>query len=213
MTLDASPLEKKIRQLLGSKHYPDGGPLHILVMLILVSYGKGGHEMRPSAATLATEAVLSLRQVRRVLAQLEAWHFLVAVKREDRQPVVWEIGPALDGEPEEHTRALRAKAEDMARREEKKPAPNPEKTVARAIKTFQKHKPAELVRQDDGLGAEVVVLPYEIGRMAQEVIDDVRPSLPKAGEWRVTPDAVVSKRMYASFAAAHTREDNDAQAA
>lgn len=209
MALDASPLELKIRQLLGSPEFPDAGGLHILLMLILISYGEDGRDMRPSGTTLAYEASISRRQVTRLLLQLEAWHFIVATQREDRKPVVWEIGKALKGEPQkDHTKALDRKRLVLEERERQKPEPNPEKTIARAIKSFQKHKPVDLVRQDDELQAEVVVLPYEVRRIAQEVIDDVRPSLPKTGEWRVTPEAVETKRHYASFAAKHTREDD-----
>ncbi len=209
MRLDASPRELKIRQLLGGPLFPHGGPYHILVMLILVSYDCG-EEIRPAGLTLANEASLSRRQLSRVLKDLENWQFIKATKREHRKPVVWALGPALDIDPAEdvakgHWKALEAKGRILAEREGEKPAPNPEKTTARAIKSFLKHKPLGLVRQDDELKAEVAVLPYEITRIAQEVLDDERDALPTA--WRVTPDSVETKPVYASFAAVHTRDE------
>lgn len=205
MPLDASPLELKIRELLGSKTYERGGPLHILVMLILVSYGS---EMRPSGTTLAAEASLSRRQVSRVLRDLENWQFIVAVRREGRKPVVWEIGPALDGEPaKNHSEAIREKAKLLAAKDGEKPKPNPEKTKARTVRAVVKHlADTPFMAYDAAQRTTVVSLPDETVHESEQVLDDELPALQAP---RVKAETFLSPG-YASFAAAHTRDEEAA---
>lgn len=212
MAVNATPLERKIRQLLGGPQYPKGGPLHIVVMLVLVSYGQDGQDMRPSGATLATETSLSRRQITRVLNDLEAWHFIKAVEREDRRPVVWAIGDALTGENRDHVAALREKAKFIAEHEVPKPKPDPNKTEARTVKAVIKHlSGTPLMRRDDNLRSAVLVISDATVDAADKVLDGELPAIPTPS---IGPDAVEAKPQYAyaSFAAKHTRED-EAEAA
>jgi hypothetical protein len=209
--LDATSLELQIRQLLGGPRFPDAGPFHILVLLILTSYGQNGTNMRPNGDTLVYETAMSRRSVGRVLKDLEMWGLLHATKRNGRKPVIWEIGEALKEMPQEdHTRALDAKARVLLERDkDEKTEPNPHKQFARAVKGFQKRCPSNFRARNDEARAEIVVLPDSTLRIADEILHDLRPEWPTETPTLLTQ--IVEKTRYASFAAAHTREDTEGQ--
>jgi hypothetical protein len=180
--------------------------------------------MRPAIRTLELQTGWSRTAVKKALRDLENWELIRATSRAPacqqngrwtRQIVSYEIGDLLRHPPANNLRrALRAK-EAIADARAKKEESNPEKTVARVIRSFKKHCPLELRAQSDELRSEVFTVPNETEEILRGVLNGDR-RLPRTGEWRVTPNALLVRPQYASFAATDTRDldpDGESEAA
>lgn len=172
--------------------------------------------MEPSIGLLSIMIELSRRTIFRRLKELQNWNLLSGTRTwaeaGHRNPTRWQFGDALLKASTNAGRraALEPKRQFLEERTQNKPEPNPEKTKARAIRMANTHLSGTPFSQYvDDLGTTVLTLPNRSISEAGMVLDDEIAEVPDP---LVRPADVIKPR-YASFAAKHTREDNQPKAA
>lgn len=186
--------EVKARQLLGGPRFPDAGPLHLLLLLIMLAYVGDDGRICVKDRRLVDETSLSLRQVSRLKAELKDWGVIREVAVKGTTPV-FELGEAFALDPiSDHSIAMDAKARTQAAKP-KKAKTDSEVSLARALDRANKRWPDDLrVKERD---EDLLRYPHETAKEVREVLDGDRKVLTK---W---------PKRFVSFASKDTRPAED----